>query len=290
MSDPRYHVMPAWIPEHACDAHMHVHDPCLTSATISEGFLAGATAQDYRLVQKQLGTQRTVVVQPRVHGTDNRATLAAIVALGQHCTRGIAVVRPDVTDDELAWLHAGGIRGIRFTLHTATRAVTDISMVEPLAQRVHALGWHVQLHWTAEQIVRHAALLLRLPCTLVFDHLARLPPRQGRSHPACAVIHRLLDAGRTWIKLSGAYLNSHVGAEYADLDAIASGWVADAPTRVVWGSDWPHVTEMHAKPDTTALLHLLARWVPDEGLRHQILVDNPAVLYDFPLLTMETAQ
>ena len=28
--------------------------------------------------------------------------------------------------------------------------------------------------------------------------------------------------------------------------------------------------------------HLLATWAPDAGLRHRILVDNPAMLYGFP--------
>jgi predicted TIM-barrel fold metal-dependent hydrolase len=35
-------------------------------------------------------------------------------------------------------------------------------------------------------------------------------------------------------------------------------------------------------PDTGALLNLLARWVPDAGLRRRLLVDNPARLYGFP--------
>jgi len=277
-------------PPYACDAHMHVHDPRYSSAT--DTLLQPATAADYRRLQARLGTQRTVVVQPRAHGTDNRATLAAILALGREQTRGVAVIKPEVSDKELDQLHAGGIRGIRFSLYTATHAVTDISMVEPLAHRIHALGWHVQLHWTAQQIMQHAALLYRLPSTVVFDHLARLPLPQGRQHPACTVVRRMLENGRTWIKLSGAYLDSQLGAAggYTDLDPIARGWVTDAPQRMVWGSDWPHVTEVHAKPDDAVLFDLLVRWVPEARLRQQILVDNPAVLYDFPpVTTAETA-
>ena len=218
-----------------------------------------------------------------MHGTDNTVTLAAIAALGLQQARGIAVVRPDVTDDELQRLHAGGIRGIRFTLYTATHAAVDFSMVEPLAQRVHALGWHVQLHWSADQIAEHAPLLARLPGTVVFDHLARLPQPEPQAHPAFAVVSRLLDNGRTWIKLSGAYLNSAVGSEavYADTDAIAQRWVDQAADRLVWGSDWPHSTEPTDKPDDAALFDLLARWVPDESMRHRVLVENPAQLYQF---------
>jgi predicted TIM-barrel fold metal-dependent hydrolase len=270
-------------PEGACDAHMHVYDRRFALHGTPDAMLDHATAADYRLLQQRTGTQRTVVVQPRAHGTDNGVTLAAIQALGAERTRGVAVVRPDVSDVELERLHAGGIRGIRFTLYTPANASTDFAMVEPLAQRVHAFGWHVQLHWNADQIVEHAALLARLPCTIVFDHLARLPLPDALAHPAYDVVSRLLDNGRTWIKLSGAYLDSQVGAEggYADTTGIAQAWVQQAPDRMVWGSDWPHPTERAAKPDDAQLFDLLSQWVPDETARHRVLVDNPARLYDF---------
>ncbi|MBT2335393.1 amidohydrolase family protein [Variovorax paradoxus] len=271
-------------PEGACDAHMHVYDRRFALHGSPDAMVDKATAADYRLVQQRIGTQRTVVVQPRVHGTDNSVTLDAIRALGPACTRGVAVLRPDVTDAELERLHADGIRGIRFTLYTPAHAATDFSMVEPLAQRVHALGWHVQLHWNADQIAEHAALLARLPCTIVFDHLARLPLPDAKVHPAFDVVSRLCKNGRTWIKLSGAYLDSKSGAEggYADTTGIAQAWVRQAPERVVWGSDWPHPTEPAAsKPDDAVLFDLLGQWVPDEAVRRRVLVDNPALLYDF---------
>ncbi|HEX7866386.1 MAG TPA: amidohydrolase family protein [Variovorax sp.] len=270
-------------PEGACDAHIHVYDRRFALHGSPDAMLDDATADDYRLLQHRIGTQRTVIVQPRVHGTDNSVTLAAIQALGAERTRGVAVVRPEVSDAELERMHAGGIRGIRFTLYTPTNAATDFSMVEPLAHRVHELGWHVQLHWSADQIARYSALLDRLPCTVVFDHLARLPQPDGLFHPAHGVVSRLLDNGRTWIKLSGAYLDSTLGAEggYADTVEIARAWTQQAPERIVWGSDWPHPTERTAKPDDAQLFDLLGEWVPDEAARRRVLVDNPARLYDF---------
>jgi D-galactarolactone isomerase len=52
----------------------------------------------------------------------------------------------------------------------------------------------------------------------------------------------------------------------------------------VWGSDWPHPSEQAKQqlPDDGLLFDLLSDWVPDEKVRHRILVDNPATLYDFP--------
>jgi predicted TIM-barrel fold metal-dependent hydrolase len=272
-------------PDGACDAHLHIYDRRFVApGAAAPGLLDGATADDYRRLQARTGTRRAVVVQPRAHGTDHRATLDAIRRLGADRTRGVAVVRPDATDAELQALHASGVRGIRFTLYTPVHAATDFSMVEPLAHRVHALGWHVQLHWSAEQIAEHAALLARLPGTVVFDHLARLPQPAPMRHPAFGVVRRLLDGGRAWIKLSGAYLDSRDGAAggYADTVDLARAWIAAAPERMVWGSDWPHPTEAGAPPDDAALFDLLARWAPDPAVRHRILVENPARLYDFP--------
>lgn len=275
--------MPLNAPPNACDSHMHIYDRRFLGDRPANGFVEGASVADYRKVQERMGTQRTVVVTPRVYGTDNSVTLDAVAQLGIDHARGVAVLRPDVSDTELAALHDGGIRGIRFTLYTPAHAVVSFDMVEPLAHRVAELGWHLQLHWTAQQIVEHAAMLARLPSTIVFDHLARLPLPTGTSHPAYAIVRRLADSGRVWIKLSGPYLDSTVGiaGRYADMTGTARAWIAALPERTVWGSDWPHVTESH-KPDDVALFDLLGTWADDEATRKRILVDNPAKLYGFP--------
>ena len=89
----------------------------------------------------------------------------------------MAVVHPTVTDAELKRMADGGVRGIRFTQFDPQTATTTMDMIEPLARRVQALGWHVQIHLRADQIVAAEDLLLRLPGTIVFDHLGRLTRR-----------------------------------------------------------------------------------------------------------------
>ncbi len=264
----------------ACDAHLHIYDPRFKAiAPVVEN----ATVNEYRQVQALLGTSRAVIVQPRCYGTDHGATLDAIRKLGKENTRGVAVLRPDVTDEALSELNAGGIRGIRFSLYTPTHAVVGFEMVEQLANRVAELGWHLQLHWTADQIVAYRDLLERLRVPLVFDHLARLPLPGGTGHPAFSIVSSLLASGNAWLKLSGPYLDSLVGAtgRYADIDSVAKAWVRTAPERLVWGSDWPHSAEAQAKPDDALLYDLLAHWTDTEALRRRILVENPATLYGF---------
>lgn len=267
-----------------CDSHIHIYDRAFLKRNDAAAFQENADVDAYRKVQALIGTERVVIVTPRVYGTDNAVTVDAIRQLGIDNARGIAVLNPDVTDDELAALDKGGIRGIRFTLYTAKNAAVGFDMVEPLAHRVAELGWHVQLHWTAEQIIEHQAMLRRMPATMVFDHRARLPLEADEHHAAFKIVRRLADAGRAWIKLSGPYLDSAVGLEhrYADITPVARAWVQAAPERLVWGSDWPHVTETE-KPNDAFLLDLLAEWTEDDSTRERILVTNPAVLYGFTL-------
>jgi D-galactarolactone isomerase len=140
----------------------------------------------------------------------------------------------------------------------------------------------VQVYMTGDQIADLENVLGRLPTPLVIDHLGRLPPAQGVEHRAYPVIRKLLDRGNTWVKLSGAYLNTASGAPaYADATKVAQAYAKIAPERMVWGSDWPHRGEKQM-PDDAVLFDLLAQWAPDEAVRKRILVDNPTALYGFP--------
>jgi predicted TIM-barrel fold metal-dependent hydrolase len=267
-------------PANACDCHMHIYDERFPAARPGSRLQTNAGIAEYRLLQQRIGTTRTVVVTPAAYVTDNRVTLDAIAQLGPNA-RGVAVVHPEVTEAELKGLADGGIRGIRFTVFDPNTAAVRIDMIEPLAQRMNALGWHVQIHMRADQIVDNAALFARLPCPLVFDHKGRLPQPDGVAHPAFAVLRGLIEKGRTWVKLSGAYMDTKAGPPaYADKTAIAQGFLKLAPERMLWGSDWPHPTERE-KPDDAVLFDLLTEWMPDEPLRRRVLVDNPAQLYGF---------
>lgn len=266
-------------PAGAADCHHHVYDqrfPIAPSATLTPG---DATVDDYRALQKRIGTSRHVVVQPSTYGTDNRLLVEALGRFGAQA-RGVAVVDTGVSDADLRALDAAGVRGIRFNL--VQSGATTVEMIEPLARRVAPLGWHVQIHMLGDQIVGIRDLLARLPAPIVFDHLGRIPEPAGVEHPAFAVIRGLLDTGRTWVKLSGAYIDTKVGSpSYADTSALAQAFAAANPDRLVWGSDWPHPTEQGTKPDDALLFDLLSRWVPDDATRTRVLVRNPMDLYGF---------
>jgi predicted TIM-barrel fold metal-dependent hydrolase len=269
-------------PPNAADCHHHIYssrfkvDP---NSTLRPG---DASVADYRLLQKRIGTSRNVIVQPSTYGIFNEGLIEALNECGPSA-RGIAVVNASVTDGELRRLDAARVRGVRFNLATPG-GPTTMEMLEPVAKRIAPMGWHVQFNMSAEMTVAAKDVLYRLPCQIVFDHLAHMPQPAGAAHPAFAVVADLMQKGKAWVKLSGAYQDTEVGPPtYSDTVPVAQAYVKAAPERLVWGSDWPHPSEQRkpALPDDAMLFDLLAQWAPDEAVRNRILADNPAKLYGF---------
>lgn len=272
------------VPVNSCDCHHHIYDP-LRFPYIPQDTRKQppATVDDYRLLQKRLGTTRNVIVTPSPYGTDNRCTLDALKQMGENA-RAVVVIDQSVTDNELQKMHELGVRGIRFNI--ATGAVKDPNKIITLSQRIHEWGWHVSFWMSVEDTVELLSLLMQLPTQIVLDHRGHIPQPGGTSHPAFKVICNLIEKGNTWVKLSGLYHDSVVGEPtYSDTVKVGKEYVRLAPERLVWGTDWPHPSLHSAKkamPDNALMLDLLAEQAPEEKIRKQILVDNPAILYDFP--------
>jgi len=269
-------------PANATDCHFHIYDSNLPIAPYASLKPPDASVDDYLGLRRRLGLTRGVVVLPSTYGTDNRDFLPFLTKLGKENTRMVGVVDTSVTDQELRQLHDAGMRAIRFNLSPA--GATTLEMLEPLSRRVSELGWHCQIHMDADKIVEAQDLFLRIPGKLVFDHMAHVPQPQGVSSPVFALMRRLLDKGNSWVKLSGAYIDTQVGPPtYADSGAVVKAFLQAAPERMVWGSDWPHPGKpADQKPDDAQLFDLLTEWIGDASARHRVLVENPADLYDFP--------
>jgi predicted TIM-barrel fold metal-dependent hydrolase len=269
------------VPPNATDCHHHIYDsrfPADPTVVLRPG---DALISDYRMLQKRIGTTRNVVVQPSTYGTDNRLLIESLETFGLKTTRGIAVVKDTVKDEELKRMDAAGVRGVRVNLAQGGGATWE--MVVPLGKRFAAIGWHMQLNANADDLFANRAVVNEIPCQLVFDHLGRIPQPVSIQHPAFGFICDLMHKEKAWVKLSGAYILSQVGPPtYSDSTVIAKAYVKEAPERLVWGSDWPHPTAPGSvKPDDAILLDLLADWAPDTAVRNRILVDNPAKLYRF---------
>lgn len=261
-----------------CDCHMHIFDdrfPMSPTATLRP---PAATVSTYKKFQTTLGLGRSVVVQPSSYGVDNSCLLDALQQFGT-AARGVAVVNDKVSDAELDQLASGGVRGIRFNLVQA--GATSIEMLQPLAERIAGRHWHVQVHCTPDTLAANGKLLAGLPVPVVLDHMARISQDQVGIHPAQRTLFELLDTGKTWVKLSAPYLNGwEPGAAPGKLGTLVQELLREAPARLVWASDWPHVTETQW-PDDRQLLEQFKTWVNDSSAMEKILVENPEQLYGF---------
>jgi D-galactarolactone isomerase len=266
-------------PSGTCDTHMHIYERSYPKAPTATFEPPDAPVSDYLEVRDRLGIERTVVVQPTAYGTDNRCTLEAMKALGSSA-RGVAVVDQTVTDTELDRLTKLGICGIRF--HMLPGGALPWDILETMAARVAAFGWHVQLQLDGRQFPEREGQLRRLTGTLVVDHVGKFLEPVLPDHPSFRVLMRLVENGRTWVKLSAPYEVSKLGPpNYDDVGTLAKALVNAAPDRALWATNWPYSMSGAAKPDDAWMLDMLLDWVADDATRTKVLVDNPARLYGF---------
>ena len=268
------------VPAGACDCHHHVYDPRWAYAPDAAIKPPPATLADYRRYQAQLGTSRSIAVTPSTYVFNNDCTADFLKQQGARAV-GVAVVPADVDAATLKQLHAAGFRGVR--VQSGGSNPLRPSDMLPLAKRIAPLGWHMQLNLTAPLYAEHQDTILKLPVTVVVDHMAGIPGQDGVKSPAYAALRRFIDAGKTWVKLSGPDAGSVSGPPgYADKVAVAQALVTAAPQRCVWGSNWPFPSSKpKTKPDPVLMLDIVKAWAPDEALRHRILVENPETLYGF---------
>jgi 2-pyrone-4,6-dicarboxylate lactonase len=278
--DPHPHAPALAIPADACDCHAHIIGPLALfplqsdrSYTPPEAPLAA-----YRQMLAALGLTRGVLVQPSVFGTDNSCMLQAL-AKHRNTLRGVAVVDAHVDDETLDTLAGTGVKGLR--LNVLFRGGVSLDQIEALARRIEPRQWHLQFLIDARHLTELAPRLRDLPVDIVIDHMGHIPAHVGPAHPGFKSLLDLVKRGRCWVKLSGANRISTKGPPYDDTIAFARALVDTDPTRLVWGSDWPHVAIDGPMSNDGDLLDLLGEWAPDERLRHLILVENPARLYGF---------
>ena len=266
-------------PKGACDTHMHFYDgsPNAKPGAPNPGTF---TVPMYRELQKRLGLERVIVVQPNAYRYDNSVTLASMKEIGK-AAKGVAVVEPGTPEAELERLTKAGICAVRImTLHGGT---LGFDVMDELMAQVHPFGWHANIQLDGRQLPDYEAQIKRLPGKFVIDHTGKfLEPVSPDSREFRSLLN-LLETGRCWVKLSAPYETSKTGGpKYEDVGRLAKALVKKAPGRMLWASNWPHPSvPAEQRPSDEELLDLLLDWAPDEKVRNKILADNPAELYRF---------
>jgi predicted TIM-barrel fold metal-dependent hydrolase len=276
-------------PPLSCDAHFHVFGPAerYPHGGVNEKLRYVpplAPLEDYLAQARRLGFERFVFVQPSAYGRDNAYMIDAMRHLPG--SRGIVDVDQDAPDGTLAALDAAGVRGVRINVSPvkppdADLAASLLPRIVRLDARCAEIGWHLDFllpGWLTQELM---GTLRRLRAPFSLAHMGMFLAGGGADQ---AGFQQLLDLlrhgeGRAWVKLTGTYRVS-TAANFADVDPMVAALNAAAPDRLIWGSDYPHLS-FADKVGTVELFNLLHRWTPDEAMKRNILVENPARLFGF---------
>ena len=276
-SKPAYQPPPGSV-----DAHCHVFGPGAVFPYAPERKYTPCDAPAAKLFELRdfLGFERNVIVQATCHGTDNRALLDAI-ARSDGRARGVATVRGDVTAAELAALHAGGARGVRFNFVKRLADSVPRETLADIAARIAPLGWHVVIYFEAADLPQLFGFIASLPTTVVIDHMGRPDVSKPVDAPEFELFVRLMrDHAHIWSKVSCPERLSQTGPpDYDDVVPFSRRLVQSFPDRVLWGTDWPHPNLKTHMPDDGKLVDFIPRIAPSLQLQTRLLVDNPMRLY-----------
>jgi predicted TIM-barrel fold metal-dependent hydrolase len=179
-----------------------------------------------------------------------------------------------------------GVRGVR--INTSPVKPPEQGYAESLLPRIRRIearcaeiGWHLDFlcpGWLTTELMG-CFRGLKTPYSLA--HMGMYLARDGVGQPG---FQQLLDLlrngnGNAWVKFTGTYRMSKAPG-FADVAPMAQALIEAAPDRIIWGSDYPHLS-FADKVSSSELFNLLAVWAPDAGARRAILVDNPGRLFGF---------
>lgn len=223
------------------------------------------------------GMTNGVLVQPSFLGSDNSYLVECLKQTSGRL-RGIAVVDPTVSTDELRELDRAGVVGIRLNL--VGRPLPDLAASEwkGLLANVKAMGWQVEIQRNASDLAALAPQLLDHGVTVVLDHYALPDPKLGVADPGFQSVLKLGATKNVWVKISAPYRNGAAGESFAKeaYPLLRSAYGLD---RLLWGSDWPH-TQFEPTQSYAKNREFLDTLVVDKSERAQVLA-SPRQLFRF---------
>ncbi|MBL0801424.1 amidohydrolase family protein [Streptomyces albidoflavus] len=301
MTDRSFPVTPGWLdwyrgpsvprftpPPGSVDAHCHVFGPAADFPFAPERKYTPVDASKHDLfaLRDHLGLSRNVIVQATCHGADNSALVDALRTAGG-LARGVATVRPDVSDEELRRLHEAGVRGVRFNFVRRLVDAVPTEALQAVARRIAPLGWHVVLYFEAADLPGLERFFSSLPVPLVIDHMGRPDVTGSPDGPGFARFLRFVEAGNVWVKVScperltvsGPRALDGEREAYQDVVPFARKVVDTFTDRVLWGTDWPHPNLRDHMPDDGLLVDHIPHVATTRDRQRALLVDNPMRLY-----------
>jgi len=276
----------AALPDGATDCHAHIFGPLDRFPTGPSTYaIPLAEPSVYTQMLERAGFSRGVLIQPAPYGRNTDALEAALSHLGGR-TRGIAVADASISDEQMQRLHRAGVRGLRFieTLDPISKqryaGSIGVETLTQLVPRMRALGWHAEIWARCADIPRIFDAVAGFGMPIVFDHMGQYDPSEGVDGAAFTAFLEVTRAELAYTKITFCRV-SRRAPDYDDLRPFHDALLAAAPTRLIWGSDWPFVRMGDASPDVSHLVDLHCAWAGSPQTIQATLVDNPQRLYGF---------
>ena len=212
--------------------------------------------------------------------------LDAMRELGTAKCRGIVDIDEDAPEAEISRLQALGVCGVRINVspvrpYDAGLAAGLLPRIERLSARCAEIGWQLDFLTPGWLTMELMPVLRKLNHDFTLAHFGLFQAKAGPTQHGFRQLLDLLREGRRhcWVKLTGVYRVS-AARGFSDALPLARALIEAAPDRVIWGSDYPHLS-FADKVGSVELWNLLGKWAPDEATRKRILVDNPRRLFNF---------
>jgi 2-pyrone-4,6-dicarboxylate lactonase len=284
------------------DTHVHVFDPWRFPYSAPRKYTPpSATAPDLIRHLQRVGCERVVVIQPSVYGYDNRCLVQTVTELLSQGiqARGVAVLSPQTTRDELTIMHEAGIRAARINWQVPSgdndqrRSLSEaLSELDTLLLN---MPWAIQVFARIEDILSAENVIGRIARPVVLDHFALISAKAVEPHFDLILLSRMLDNNEhLYVKLSAPYQISEAEPDHEDVGHLVQALVRSAPEQVLWGSNWPHTwghkrtvenegtaVESFRYQDDVHTLAQMRKWTKTPGAFERLMVGNPARLFGF---------
>lgn len=206
--------------------------------------------------ETSVGASNVVIVQPSIYRYDNSCLLDSLRTLGPSIARGVVAFDPDTTAiATLREWHDLGVRGVRVNLQSTSETMSHDEMGAVLrryAEMVRPLGWVIQVYIPLAMARALEHIVSDLGVRVCIDHMGSpgLPLNASDLDPysldGFASLVRLLQAGNTWVKMSAPYRFSNHVDYTGDVEVLAKELLRVAPNRILFATDWPHVSSYSA--------------------------------------------
>ncbi|KAF5530798.1 tim barrel metal-dependent [Fusarium mexicanum] len=280
------------MPNGSWDSHLHILDPVRFPPVPGSYEFGTYTEWDATIEETRLGCSHMVLIQPSVYGNDNTLLIDTLKAFGPD--RALGVIVFDVANTSTAQFREWndlGVRGVRLNFQStgdAPPAKELRDMMQRYADAIRPFSWVLQIYIAMKDIPGIEPVIPDLGVKVVIDHLGHPDVPKSNTSGTALDPHtlsgfdsmlRLLKGKNTWVKVSAVYrLSKAPGPLYTDLDPLILELFEEAPSRLVYASDWPHTRfeGLDIQPWTSHLLDLTKGNVE---LRNRLFRDNVKELW-----------